>query len=519
VNQLNEPLHLPHVNREPAHHPALKEQSSRVDHFSMWDKQWLEALVANVPGAIYRCAFCNDWEMEYISQGIEEITGYPASDFVGNAARTYASVIHPDDAEPVEREVEACVARREPFTLEYRVITAKGEARWVHEQGRAVFGDDGEVLYLDGSILDISERKRLEAELQHLAHHDALTGLPNRRRLMEELERMQDRRVLVFFDLDGFKLYNDSFGHPEGDLLLRRLARKLTDALGHAGLAFRLGGDEFCVLAPMHEGDGEALIDACCSALSEQGEGFAVTASWGAVILPDEADDATAALIMADQRMYADKGNGRASARQQTRDVVLRVLAERHPELREHSGAVAALARAVGERLGLDTTHMDDLERAAELHDIGKVAIPDAILAKPGPLDAEEWAFMRRHTLIGESVLSAAPSLRRAARIVRSSHERFDGAGYPDGLSGDRIPLASRIVFVCDAFDAMTSDRPYGSAMSVDAALAELARCAGTQFDPAVVEAFRAEIAAGQPAYADALRSAFSCRSRAPSAP
>jgi diguanylate cyclase (GGDEF)-like protein/PAS domain S-box-containing protein len=464
----------------------------------MWDKHWLEALVANVPGAIYRCAFCNDWEMEYISDGIEQITGYPASDFVGSAGRTYASVIHPDDAEPVEREVAACIERREPFTLEYRVMTSDGDSRWVHEQGRAIFGPDGAVLYLDGSILDISERKRLEAELEYLGYHDALTGLPNRRRLMEELERVEERHLLVFFDLDGFKLYNDSFGHPEGDLLLRRLGRKLSDALGKSGVAFRLGGDEFCVLARMHEGEGHALVDACCCGLSEQGEGFAVTASWGSVILPDEAPDATSALIMADQRMYADKGAGRASARQQTRDIALRVLAERHPELREHSGAVAALARAVGERMGLDDAHMDDLERAAELHDIGKIAIPDAILTKPGPLDAEEWAFMRRHTLIGESVLSAAPSLRRAAMIVRSSHERFDGAGYPDGLRGEQIPLTSRIVFVCDAFDAMTSDRPYDNATTIDAALAELSECAGTQFDPVVVEAFRAEIGAAQ---------------------
>jgi diguanylate cyclase (GGDEF)-like protein/PAS domain S-box-containing protein len=464
----------------------------------MWDKQWLESLVANVPGAIYRCAFRTDWEMEYISQGIEEITGYPASDFMGNAARTYASVIHPEDAEPVEREVEACVARREPFVIEYRVITAEGEARWVHEQGRAVFGPDGEVLYLDGSILDNSDRKRLEAELQHLAHHDALTGLPNRRRLMEELERVEERHLLVFFDLDGFKLYNDSFGHPEGDLLLRRLGRKLSETLGADGRAFRLGGDEFCVLARMPDGNGDALIDACCEALSEQGEGFEVGASWGSVTLPDEAPDATSALVTADQRMYADKGAGRASARQQTRDIALRVLAERHPDLREHSGAVAGLARAVGLRMGLDDALLDDLERAAELHDIGKIAIPDAILAKPGPLDDEEWAFMRRHTLIGESVLSAAPSLRRAARIVRSSHERYDGGGYPDGLSGDRIPLGSRIVFVCDAFDAMIADRPYGTARSIDAALAELADCAGTQFDPAVVEAFCAEIRASR---------------------
>jgi diguanylate cyclase (GGDEF)-like protein/PAS domain S-box-containing protein len=463
----------------------------------MWDKEWLESLVANVPGAIYRCAFKSDWEMQFMSEGIEQITGYPAAEFIGNEARTYASVIHPADCESVEAEVEACVARREPFVLEYRIITAEGEQRWVHEQGRGVIGEDGEVLYLDGSIVDIGERKRLEAQLEHLAYHDALTGLPNRRRLMEDLDQADGRQLLAFFDLDGFKLYNDSFGHLEGDMLLRRLGHKLRETVGERGAAFRLGGDEFCVFAPMPPDEGADLIAACRVALSEKGEGFSVEASWGGVVVPDEAEDATSALVLADQRMYADKGVGRVSAKQQTRDTVLRILAERHPELHEHSGAVAAMARAVGERLGIDAEQLDDLERAAELHDIGKMAIPDAILNKPGPLDAEEWRFMRRHTLIGEGMLSAAPALRGAAKIVRSSHERYDGGGYPEGLRAEEIPLASRIVFVCDAFHAMTSNRPYADAGSVDSALDELTRCAGTQFDPAVVKAFRAEISAG----------------------
>jgi HD-GYP domain-containing protein (c-di-GMP phosphodiesterase class II) len=170
--------------------------------------------------------------------------------------------------------------------------------------------------------------------------------------------------------------------------------------------------------------------------------------------------------------------------------MVMRMLTERDPELLEHISAVALAARQLGERLGFGGGDLEDLVRAAEMHDIGKIAIPDTILYKPGPLDDEEWLFMRRHTIIGESILSAAPAFAPAATAVRSSHERFDGGGYPDGLAGEEIPLASRIIFICDSFHAMTSDRTYQQAMDTQAAFDELRRCSGTQFDPQLVELF-----------------------------
>ena len=210
------------------------------------------------------------------------------------------------------------------------------------------------------------------------------------------------------------------------------------------------------------------------------------------MLLPTEAAGAEHALHIADQRMYLQKNGGRVSAGRQSSDVLLRALAERHPSLGDHVNGVAELAVAIGERLGLLPEELEDLRRAAELHDMGKVAIPDAILDKPGPLDEHEWEFMRRHTIIGERILQAAPALERVATIVRSTHERMDGKGYPDGLAGDAIPLAARIVLVCDAFEAMTADRSYRKAMSAEVAIEELERCAGAQFDPRVVTAFRA---------------------------
>jgi HD-GYP domain-containing protein (c-di-GMP phosphodiesterase class II) len=172
----------------------------------------------------------------------------------------------------------------------------------------------------------------------------------------------------------------------------------------------------------------------------------------------------------------------------------------KQPGLNDHSTGVAQLAVAVGRRLGMDAEEIDELARAAELHDIGKVGIPDAILQKPGELEGDEWDFIRQHTILGERILSAAPALRPVAKIVRASHERWDGGGYPDGLRGEQIPLAARIVAVCDAYEAITDNRCYREARSAEAAREELVREAGTQFDPAVVVAFLEELDRPAPA-------------------
>ena len=175
----------------------------------------------------------------------------------------------------------------------------------------------------------------------------------------------------------------------------------------------------------------------------------------------------------------------------------MQVLREREPELEEHVDDVGLLALAVGRRLGLDVEALDEIARAAELHDVGKIAVPEAILRKPGPLDEAEWAVMRQHTIVGERILAAAPSLRPVGRLVRSGHERWDSGGYPDGLAGERIPLGAHIIAVCDAFDAMRQARPYAASLSEDEALAELHRCSGAQFDPWVVEVFTAVLKDG----------------------
>jgi diguanylate cyclase (GGDEF)-like protein len=347
------------------------------------------------------------------------------------------------------------------------------------------------------TVVTCLENVRILRRTREESLTDPLTGLGNRRRLMADLDGAKPFTTatplrLMLFDLNGFKAYNDSYGHPAGDVLLARLGARLAAAVDGRGRAYRMGGDEFCALVQdAAKPFGAPVEDAALAALSERGEGFAITCAHGSIRLPDEAVDPASALQLVDMRMYEDKRGGRPSTGRQSTDVVLRVLAARHPDLDRHLSGVADLCDALAGALGLPHATREHVRLAAELHDVGKIAVPDAILSKAGPLDGPETAFMREHTLIGERILDGAPGLSAVARLVRSSHEHMDGSGYPDGLAGGEIPIGSRIVAVCDAFAVMTVGRPSRHGMTPDAALVELERAAGSQFDPTVVEALR----------------------------
>jgi diguanylate cyclase (GGDEF)-like protein len=324
------------------------------------------------------------------------------------------------------------------------------------------------------------------------ARTDPLTGMRNRRALVDDLAEIlagcDPGHILVLFDLDGFKQYNDTFGHPAGDLLLQRLGARLEAAVAPLdGTAHRMGGDEFCVLAPAEA--PEHVVWAAWTAMAERGEAFEVGASYGTAVLPDEADSIKAALHLADVRLYADKASGRPSAGRQTTEVLMALMEER-PELVAHVERVAWLTELTATRMGLSEDEARRAALAARLHDVGKTAIPGAIVEKPGRLDEEEWRFMHRHTVIGERIVRAATALAPIAEVVRATHERYDGTGYPDGVAGDAIPLAARIICVCDAYETMTSDHVYRAGVAPAEARAELVRHSGTQFDPAVVDVF-----------------------------
>jgi two-component system cell cycle response regulator len=339
----------------------------------------------------------------------------------------------------------------------------------------------------------LRETARLLVARESEAALDPLTGLANRRILLSDLSRRAtdattwDPVLLVLFDLDGFKIYNDTFGHSAGDNLLIQVAAGLREALGEHGRAYRIGGDEFCALCSPELESPEHLGERLAAAMAQQGEGFTVTASHGCSLAPADGHDTTTLLRRADDEMYTRKGRRRPGTESQVQDALVAALCARDPGMQSHAAGVATLAAEVGRGLGLGASELRALSHAAALHDVGKIAIPDELLEKTTKLDPRERQFLHTHPLIAQRIVAAAPALGYAAQIVRSVQEHWDGGGYPDGLSGEAIPLAARIVGVCNAYHAMTSRRPHRQTLSPEQAIAELQRCAGSQFDPDLV--------------------------------
>ncbi len=353
--------------------------------------------------------------------------------------------------------------------------------------------------------------EKLEAAIR-----DPLTGLYNRRFFYEAFakeiarhERYGTDAALVLFDIDDFKRINDTLGHAAGDHVLQQVAAIAGRLVRPADTFARVGGEEFGLLLPeTAQLDALLVAERLRTAVARQEilPGRPVTLSGGVAAMPQDGTTREALERAADQALYWAKRNGKnlcALANEALATDVDAVpqgmLAHLHGVVagidasqlhtRDHSENVASYAVAIGQALGLDPDRIVRVRRAAFLHDVGKVAVPNAILAKPGSLTAEEFAEIRLHPSVGATMLHHA-GLHDEARWVRAHHERFDGAGYPDGLGADEIPLEARIIFVADAFEAMTSDRPYRPGMPVPQALAELRRCAGAQFAPQVVEAF-----------------------------
>ncbi|MDX6397231.1 MAG: hypothetical protein QOJ43_639 [Gaiellaceae bacterium] len=382
---------------------------------------------------------------------------------------------------------------------------------------------------LVGPLLAIALYQRStfrELRAMRLALTDPLTGLGNHRHFHDRLEHeLADSDAqgyplsLCLVDIDDFKRINDRFGHPGGDRVLAQLATNLRQG----GEAFRLGGDEFAILLPGRDEDGariaaEAIVERIASI--ELPPAGPVTVSAGIATVPQVDVDRDELVRRSDSALYWAKEYGKNQVRVYRPDVVeiaeLKRLAagpDRAARFRaaaslakavdardaytgSHSERVADLAARIATRLGADREQVELTRLAASLHDLGKLAIPEEILRKPGPLSETERLVLERHPQIGFRMLESL-GVDPVADWVLRHHERWDGSGYPDGIGGDEIPLGARIIFVADAYDAMTSDRVYRGRLTDDEAIAELARCSGTQFDPEIVAALAEELGVG----------------------
>lgn len=337
--------------------------------------------------------------------------------------------------------------------------------------------------------------------LARISRADPLTGCLNRRGMHERIEAAlllteRKRGALLLIDLDSFKLVNDRFGHAAGDELLCWVVRTLEHVVRPSDAIARLGGDEFAVLLP----DIDASDALNCATRIRAALRRRTGASIGLASYPFEGVDSESLLKLADARLYASRPARRYPAllaeRLSWAEALARAVDSRIGGGHEHSRLVSVYAGMIATELDWSEEPLGLLRIAATLHDIGKFEIPDRILCKPGPLSDAEFAEIRRHPEVGAEMVSRIEGLDQIVPWIRHAHERFDGRGYPDGLRGRAIPEAARIIFVADAFDAMTSDRPYRDAMSAARALAELRRNAGTQFDPRAVEALHRQLSA-----------------------
>src|SRR5690554_705364 len=344
-------------------------------------------------------------------------------------------------------------------------------------------------------IKDVTEQKRFESSILKLSYYDSLTGLPNRRYFQEKLVeygQMHDKPVsIVTCDVNGLKLFNDTLGHKTGDKVLIEVANLLTKHLDNQGIVARIGGDEFIYLLPnMSHKEGQAFVESLENLFENQlikGIKIAISYELATKEVGEHIDDA---LKQSEEAMYQHKLFEHTSHRSEFIKSILNTLREKNPREKEHSNRVAHICIEIGKALDMKKHELALLEAIASLHDIGKIAIDEAILNKPGKLNEEEWKAIKRHPEIGYRIISTAPQYAEIAEDILSHHEHFNGQGYPRGLKGEEIPIRARIVAIADAYDVIVSKRTYKESMLHESAIEEIKRCRGTQFDPHLVDIF-----------------------------
>ncbi|MCE5287259.1 MAG: diguanylate cyclase [Pelosinus sp.] len=410
----------------------------------------------------------------------------------------YMSRIHPDFKGKVAQLFNELFYEKQDYAeAEYKIIDTGEDEIWVVHKGKVIERDaNGKAVRISSMLLNVTARKEYENKILRLSYYDKLTNLCNRAYMEEQFSEIEQQSEveyhIIMGDVNGLKLVNDTFGHFEGDRLIKTVGKILAEACGSHAIAARWGGDEFIILSINKESD---YVLGLMRKIQEECAGikdfrFTITMALGHASSREQSG-IEAVMNLAEERMYRRKLVEENSARNATIASLERTLYEKSAETEAHTQRIKHLAVKLGEKLDLPHDQLCELELLSLLHDIGKIGIPESILLKPGSLTEKEWEVMKQHTEIGHRIAMATPGLSHVAKEILCHHERFDGTGYPQGIKGEKIPLLSRIINIVDSFDVITHKRNYKEALTLEYALGELDRCAGTQFDPDLVVFFK----------------------------
>lgn len=435
--------------------------------------------------------------VEIINSVAQTLTGWSRKDALGQPFERVFRLIDEYTREPCEDPIKKVLSSGKPMGLANHsiLISKRGDEKPIADSAAPIRNSDGEVTGVVLVFRDVEEEKQRVEEIEYLSYHDQLTGLYNRRFSEEQLREWDNARNLplsiVMADLNNLKLVNDTFGHAVGDQFLKKAAQIFKAVCRSNDMVARWGGDEFILLLPQTTAEETGLvvnrIERALQQETIQAISISMALGWCTKQKVDQ--DIHAVFRDAENHMYRAKLFQSSGVRGDTIQALMMALYEKNKREEQHSKRVSALCRHVGKELGLSDSEVDELGIVGLFHDIGKIAIEEQILNKTGVLTADEWEEIMRHSEVGYRLLGAVPDMKDVASYVLAHHERWDGNGYPKGIKGENIPLQSRIVAICDAYDAMVGERPYRKSLSKQEALQELRRNAGTQFDPSIAQA------------------------------
>lgn len=457
-------------------------------------------LLDNLPGMAYRCNYDKDWTMQFVSKGCFDLTGYKPESLLNNKEISFNQLILPEYQEILWNEWKRVINLKDQFKYEYEIITATGLQKWVLEVAQVIYDKSSNVEVLEGIVIDITESKQRLFQIEYIKDHDFMTGLYNHKYYENMKVKLEKENFIplsiIVGDINGVRLINDAFGHNEGDKIIVETAKIMQNSCRHGDVLARTGGDEFSILLPNADRDELSKIIGRIEKLCEQYNHFiedksqCINLTIGYATKITKSEDIQDTEKEAIEYMYKRKLLENRSYHSSILSSIMATMYERSQETEEHAKRLALLSKMIGQKMSLPQKSIDDLGLFAMLHDIGKIGIDNSILNKPDKLNNNEWEIMKKHPEIGYRIAMSTTELQHIAEYILTHHERWDGKGYPKGLSMENIPLFSRILAVVDTYDAMTEDRVYRKAMTKEATMEEIKKNSGTQFDPYIVEIF-----------------------------